>query len=167
MNNTSLQNHAEMAREIYQRAPSSPSVLLRGPFTPPTTIPPSLNRANSHTSRQGYRAAISGGATTMLTRVASSSSSRPWKSTPRNSPPASPPQSPIRDSEIHWDVVRRRLSDGCDSMFELLQCHARYHMLTLDTSDGYVSFPDFDCAQSSASSSTSEKSNSDTSSIDR
>ncbi|KAL1302564.1 hypothetical protein AAFC00_002946 [Neodothiora populina] len=115
-----------MARES-QRISSSPSMLMRGTLKASTAIPPSLNRQNSHTSRHGYSRAASGDATSMLSRVASTSSRNP---TPRNSPPASPSTSPGQDSEIHWEVVRRRLSD--------------------DSQEGYVSFPDFDHVQSSS-----------------
>lgn len=110
----------KMPRET-QRISSSPSMLMRGTLKPSTAIPPSLNRQNSHTSRHGYSRALSGDATSLLSRVVSSSRNP----TPRNSPPASPSQSPREDSEIHWEVVRRRLSDECQGMLcdNQMACH--------------------------------------------
>ena len=96
-----------MARETHHSTSSS-NVFMRGPITRSTTIPPSLNRQNSHTARQECSTSPSGGATSLLFKVASAS----LRTSPRSSPPASPRQIPIDDQEIQWDVISRRLSEN-------------------------------------------------------
>lgn len=90
--------------------------MKKSPITPPTILPPSINRQHSYTSDRpsphGARPDTNGSAKNILSQVASRTAS------PRRSCAAPPPEAAME---------RRRSWEDC--------VHQR---------DGYISFPDFD-----------------------
>lgn len=125
-----------MTKKPSQAATRS-TMWMRVSITPSFAIPPCLNRQNSHTSHS-----ISNlrDATSILTRVASTSSRT---TTPKSSAPSSPAQTSASETDFRWDQAARRLSDCSQGTRACAISHDPEVRLMWST-EGYISFPDFD-----------------------